>query len=356
MSFDLNTLIIIAIAAVILYFLFRFFAPYFIRITHIFYVSGSPGTGKDVLSSKYSLARYSLSLRKYKWERFIHNFKNRFQKKKFRKPFIKEAPILMTSIPLLIGWRKVKVKGKFFKKRIPIISREIDIEVLLLRKRLPEYSIVYISDINRFISQWSFKNPNIQENVSEFISEFRHYTKGGYFISNSQASSQVAKEVRNTFGKTRNLLSFKKFLFFFFKIEGRTITLSEDVISVEQGDADKKNVNSTNVYGFLNPFVYRYDTYAYYGRITEMEYTQVKDYTTSNTNYFFDLPTVKQRTFTINELKTYKKYFKIKYFKMFLYFFIFFTVGLLLSALIKTTIALFVLLYLYAFMAYDALH
>ena len=104
-----------------------------------------------------------------------------------------------------------------------MISKEIDLEVLLLRKRLPEYSIVYISDINRFINQWSYKNINIQENVSEFISEFRHYTKGGYFICNSQASSQVAKEVRNTFGKSEICSHLNDFLFFFYKIEGERL-------------------------------------------------------------------------------------------------------------------------------------
>lgn len=353
---DLKIVLFLLVGVIAFYFLYKFFAPYFVRITHIFYVSGSPGTGKDVLSSKYALARYSLAVRKYRMEVFANKIKNLFRSKSKRVKFEKERPILMSSIPLLIGWRKVKVKGKRFKKRVPIISREIDLEVLLLRKRLPEYSVVYISDINRFINQWSYKNVNIQENVSEFISEFRHYTKGGYFIANSQASSQVAKEIRNTFGKVRNLLSFKKFLFFFYRIEGRTITLSEDVLSVEQGDADKKNVNSTNIYGFLNPFVYRYDTYAYYGRITEMDYSTSKNYLTSNTNYFFDLPIEKVEPLTINELKEYRKFFSINYLKMILMFFPFFVFGLLLTALLKSGIFLIFVLYLYGLLCYDALH
>lgn len=353
---DIKLVIYILVGIVVLYFLYKFFAPYFVRITHIFYVSGSPGTGKDVVSSKYALARYSLAVRKYRIEKFVNKVKNVFRSKIKRVVFEKEAPILMSSIPLLMGWRKVKVKGKFFKVRVPIISREIDLEVLLLQKRLPEYSVVYISDINRFINQWSYKNLNIQENVSEFISEFRHYTKGGYFIANSQASSQVAKEIRNTFGKVRNLLSFKKFLFFFYRIEGRTITLSEDVLSVEQGDADKKNVNSTNIYGFLNPFVYRYDTYAYYGRITEMEYTTSKDYLTSNTNYFFDLPVDKVDTLTINELKEYRKFFRINYLKMIFMFFPFLFLGLLLSVLLKYNLILLFVVYLYVLICFDALN
>lgn len=351
---DLNIILYVLVGIIVLYYLWKFFSPYFVRITHIFYVSGSPGTGKDVLCSKYALARYKLAVRKYRFEAFANKIKNLFKSKVKKVKFDKEKPILMTSIPLLIGWRKVKVKGKLFKKRIPIISKEIDLEVLLLRKRLPEYSVVYISDINRFINQWSYKNINIQENVSEFISEFRHYTKGGYFIANSQASSQVAKEVRNTFGKVRNLLSFKRFLFFFYKIEGRTITLSEDVLSVEQGDADKKNINSTNIYGFLNPFIYRYDTYAYYGRITEMEFTRSKNYITTNTNYFFDLPNEKIEPLTINELREYRKYFSINYLKMILMLFPFLFGGLLLSSLFNSGIILIFVMFLYGLMCYDA--
>lgn len=351
---DLKIILYVLVGIIVIYYLWKFFSPYFVRITHIFYVSGSPGTGKDVLCSKYALARYKLAIRKYRFEVFVNKFKNLFKSKVKKVKFDKEKPILMSSIPLLIGWRKVKVKGKLFKKRIPIISKEIDLEVLLLQKRLPEYSVVYISDINRFINQWSYKNINIQENVSEFISEFRHYTKGGYFIANSQASSQVAKEVRNTFGKVRNLLSFKRFLFFFYKIEGRTITLSEDVLSVEQGDADKKNINSTNIYGFLNPFIYRYDTYAYYGRITEMDFTRSKNYITTNTNYFFDLPKKKIEPLTINELKEYRKYFKINYLKMILLLFPFLFGGLLLSFLFKSGIILIFVMFLYGLMCYDA--
>lgn len=351
---DLKIILFVLAGIIVIYFLWKFFSPYFVRITHIFYVSGSPGTGKDVLCSKYALARYKLALRKYKFEAFVNKLKNVFRSKSKKVKFDKEKPILMTSIPLLIGWRKVRVKGKLFKKRIPIISKEIDLEVLLLRKRLPEYSVVYISDINRFINQWSYKNINIQENLSEFISEFRHYTKGGYFIANSQASSQVAKEVRNTFGKVRNLLSFKRFLFFFYKIEGRTITLSEDVLSVEQGDADKKNINSTNIYGFLNPFIYRYDPYAYYGRITEMEFTRSKNYITTNTNYFFDLPNEKIEPLTINELREYRKYFSINYLKMILMLFPFLFGGLLLSSLFNSGIILIFVMFLYGLMCYDA--
>lgn len=343
---DTIVLILIIVASLfLLYFLYRFFAPYFIRITHIFYVSGSPGTGKDVISHKYALARYKLAVRKYKKEKFFFNLRQLFKKKTNRLKYLEKEPVFMSSIPILIK----------FKKGNPVISHPIDFDVLLLQKRLPNYSVIYISDINRFINQWSYKNENVQENISEFISEYRHYTKGGYFIANSQASSQVAKEIRNTFGKVRNLLSFKKLLWFY-KIEGRTITLSEDVLAVEQGDADKKNLNSSNIYGFLNPFIYRYDTYAYHGRITEMSFSKIERYYTKNTNTFFEIPAKKVQPLTINELKDYKVYFKFKKFKAFIYFIIFSILGLVISALFSHGLPFFIFITLYLFMLYDALN
>ena len=113
---DLKIILYVVVGIIAIYFLWKFFSPYFVRITHIFYVSGSPGTGKDVLCSKYALARYKLAMRKYRFEAFSHKFKNLFKSKAKRVPFIKNKPILMTSIPLLIGWRKVRVKGKLFKR------------------------------------------------------------------------------------------------------------------------------------------------------------------------------------------------------------------------------------------------
>jgi hypothetical protein len=106
----------------------------------------------------------------------------------------------------------------------------------------------------------------------------------------------------------------------------------------------------------LNPFVYRYDTYAYYGRITEMDFTQSKNYLTSNTNYFFDLPIEKVEPLTINELKEYRKFFRVDYLKMILMFFPFAVFGLLLTALLKSGILLIIFLYLYGLLCYDALH
>ena len=162
-----KTLIIIVLILIGIFLLYRFLNPYLIRTNNIFFVSGSPGTGKDVLSHKYALKRYKAGTRKWKRDKLANKITNLFKKKKDKEPFTQDKPIFYSSIPVLIKYGKKKVE----------ISKELTIDMLALKKRLPNYSVVYISDINRFINQWSYKNINVQENIAEFITEFRQYTK-----------------------------------------------------------------------------------------------------------------------------------------------------------------------------------
>ena len=87
-----------------------------------------------------------------------------------------------------------------------------------------------------------------------------------------------------------------------------------------------------------------------------MEFTRSKNYLTTNTNYFFDLPNYKVEPLTINELKEYRKYFSVNYLKMILVFFLFLVIGLLLSSLFKSGILLILFMLLFALMCYDALN
>lgn len=339
-------LLIIVLVILIIYIVYKFFAPYFVRIDNAFYVSGSMGTGKDVLSHGYALKRYKVALRSYKLKKFFNDLFNRFRKVGKKKVFTVEKPEFYSTVPVLISYG-------FGKKKI--ISKPVTLDIVLLRKRIPHKSVVYISDINRMINQWSYKNDNVIDNIAEFISMFRQYTKGGYFIANSQGSFQVAKEIRGVFGKIRNNLNFKRFLFFY-RIEGRTITVSEDVLNVEQGDADNRfNGNVTYVYGFLNPFIRRYDTYAYYGRVYNMSIEKVKEYEKANTNYFLDIPKEKINSLVYSEDNDYSVYFKLDKLKMVLYLFGFTVLGLLFGLIFNSFIPFGILYFIYALMFFDAL-
>lgn len=335
------SILIIVIVLFLVYMLFKFLNPYFIKINNIFYVNGSPGTGKDVLSSNYAYKRYLANLRKYKTRKRLYKI---FARKKLKNL---EEPIFYSSIPFLIKY------SKNAKKRI--ISKPITLDMLLLKKRMPNGSIVYISDLNRFINQYEYTNPNLINNVSEFITEFRQYTKGGYFICNSQATSQIPKEIRNTFGQARTNLNFKVYLGFVYRINGRNITISDDVINTEIGDNDNPN-NSTNVWGFFNPFIKRYDSYAYYGRVHDMEIENSNEYLYSNTNNFLKLPKKQEKPNTIDDYGTYIKLFRFDKLKYVISLIFMIMLSLILD--IVTGLGIFTIstLSIYLLFLYDAYH
>lgn len=343
----MKTILIILAVILISYILYKILAPYFVRIDNAFYVSGSMGTGKDVLSSSYALKRYKVSVRRYKRKQRLVKFINRFKSKDKKINFNEPMPLFYSTIPVLVRYGFGKNK---------VISNKLTIEIILLQKRLPNGSVVYISDINRMINQWSYKNDNVIENVAEFISMFRQYTKGGYFIANSQGSFQVAKEIRGVFGKIRNNLNFKRFLFFY-RIEGRTITLSEEVLNVEQGDADNSlRGNASYIYGFLNPFIRRYDTYAYYGRVHDMEVDKSEPHKKANTNYFLSIPRTKVKQNTTDQDNNYIVDFGINKLAIFLYFLFFNVLALILLFLFKSFTPIFVLYFIYCLILFDALN
>ena len=272
----------VLLALLVAFVVYKFLAPYFVRIDNVFFVSGAPGTGKDLLCSDYARKRWKVAYRKRKVSLLVS--------KVTKKPCKVEEPAFYSSIPVLLA-REVNIGKKVLKPAI--LSKPLTKSILLLQERLPNGSIVYISDINRFVNQWSFKLPCVQRNIAEFISEFRQYTKGGYFIANCQQSDQVAKEIRNCFGSCINLLHHHNVLFVHWS-EMRRVSLSENVTAVETKNNDDKNVNRSNLFIFLNPFFRRYDTYAYYGRVAEMPLSGGEPYRKANTNVFIELPAGEQ--------------------------------------------------------------
>jgi hypothetical protein len=303
----------------------KFLAPYFVRIDNVFFVSGAPGTGKDLICSDYALKRYTCAMRKYNFAHFVS--------KLTRKPCNVEKPAFYSSVPILLK-REVKLFGKVLKPAI--ISKSLTKSILLLQDRVPNGSIVYISDINRFVNQWSYKLPCVQKNIAEFISEYRQYSKGGYFICNCQQSDQVAKEIRNCFGSCINLLHHHHFAFVHWS-EMRRVSLGENVTAIETKNNDDKNTNRSNLFVLVNPFIRRYDTYAYYGRVAEMDVCASNPYKKANTNVFIEMPKGEERmavkTFDDDKYSTYFKFDKLAFF---LYLCFALLLGILLTLIFKS--------------------
>src|SRR5574344_1625425 len=295
-----NTLLVL-LALLVVYFVYKFLAPYFVRIDNVFFVSGAPGTGKALLCSDYAIKRWKGAMRRWRFASFASKIT--------RKPCKFEKPAFYSSIPVLLA-REVKIGKKVIKP--VVVSKPLTKEILLLQERLPNGSIVYISDINRFVNQWSYKLANVQKNIAEFISEFRQYTKGGYFIANCQQSDQVAKEIRNCFGSCINLLHHHNFLFVHWS-EMRRISLSENMTAIETKNNDDKNTNRSNIFMLVSPFLRRYDTFAYYGRVADMQVSGGEPYKKANTNVFISIPTneIATRTKGFDD-DNYSTYFKFR--------------------------------------------
>lgn len=345
MTFDFNRLVPylwLLGAVVLIWIIYRIAAPYFVRIDHVFFCSGAPGTGKDLVCSDYARKRYIVAWRSWKFDCLHVKFHNKFHKK--NKWEYSEMPRFYSSIPILIRRRFLWMKE--------VISEPITADLLLLRKRPANNSVCYISDINRFVNQWSFENPNVKDNLAEFISEYRHYTKDGYFICNAQNSDQVAKEIRNCMGSCINLLHHHHFLFVHWS-EMRRISLGEDVKAIETKNNDDKNVNRSNLFLLVNPFFRRYDSNAYYGRVAFMPILEGRRYQKANTNVFFKLPTQKVEKRVSEEENDYSTYFVTSYGRMVFWGILALILGIVATAFMKNGFVLLVLMLVWLYFALE---
>jgi len=262
-------IIFIIVAIIVLILVYRFARPYFIKIDTVACFTGAPGTGKDLLGVDYAIAKYRSALREWRIKKFI-----------LGKKFNVLKPEFISSIPILLNDNVKK----------PIFSKQLTLDIIILQVRLPQKSVVYWSDINKSVNQWSYVKPLVKNNIAEFVTQFRHYTKGGYFILNSQSSDLIAKEIRACIGTIYNLIKHNDFLGVVHWITLRRISISESVISVQETKMADNVSNTMRKWLITNPSLRRYDTYAYYGRVADMSYSDSPEHKYMNTNTYIVVP------------------------------------------------------------------
>jgi len=172
----------------------------------------------------------------------------------------------------------------------PVFSKRLTLDMIILQYRLPPKSVVYWSDINKSVNQWSYKKPLVQNNIAEFVTQFRHYTKGGYFILNAQSSDLIAKEIRATIGTIYNLIKHQSYFGIVHSVTIRRMTISESVVTVHESKMADNADNTMKKWLFIDPSIRRYDTYAYYGRVHNMELPPDDEYKMMNTNEYIQVP------------------------------------------------------------------
>lgn len=147
-------LLILLILLLILY--FKYFKR--LKIKNVVFIDGSLGTGKSYLSLCIAYRQYKHNKRMV----YLYNFFHRKNKK--------EIPLLYSNIKL----------------RVPYVPVTLE---LMQRKnyRFRYGSVMFIDEMSLVLDQMCFKDKEINERASEFFKLFRHETKGGYLVINSQA-------------------------------------------------------------------------------------------------------------------------------------------------------------------------
>lgn len=116
----------------------------------------------------------------------------------------------------------------------------------------------------------------------------------------------------------------------------RRVTIGENVTAIETKNNDDKNTNRSNLFLFVNPFFRRYDTYAYYGRVADMNVVESKPYEKANTNVFIDIPKGNER----KAVKTfddgnYSTFFRFDWLTFSLYLIFSLIIGIAITAIFK---------------------
>ena len=217
----MNEIIIVICIAITLFILWKFFKPYFLKYDTTILFTGGIGSGKSLSSVKIAMKLYKKNCWKVKW-------KNYFRKKEEKL----EKPQLYSNMPLKIG-----------KNYCCKLTKEI----ITLRERIPQYSVVLIDEMTAICNQYNWNLEEVKYHLNEFIQFFRHYI-GGYLITNAQAESEIVKQVRTKLNSYYRCFNFQK-LWIFYRLRVLHLQVSENEVAINQ-DFIEKNTKWT--YGLIS--------------------------------------------------------------------------------------------------------
>lgn len=226
-------LIFIGVIGLVLFLYFRFFKiP---KLKNLVFVDGTLGSGKSMLSVNLAVRLYKRNLRFWR----INCTLCRLLKRK--EP---EKPLLYSNIKL---------------RNVPFVLVNRD---LLTRNnvRFAYKSVLLLDELSLVVDQMDYKDKELSEKLSVFYKLFRHETRGGYMIMNSQAIGDLhysAKYCLNDYfyihSKTR--------LPFFSLLRVQECRYSADGSVVQNNDEDIEN--NLKVMLVPNKYFRFYDTYTY---------------------------------------------------------------------------------------------
>lgn len=260
-------LLVLVCAIIIIVLLFKF---YIIHYDTVIAFTGGLGSGKTLLSVKYSIRLLFKQRRLVKRHNLLESLK-RLCKKDYT-PDLWVKPRLYSSIPIRITRKEWSVMLK------P--------EHLLLTKKLDPRCVVLIDEVGSWAKQFDYALPNLQDNFDEFVRFFRHYTKGGYLVVNDQCSENIVLYIRRRINTVFNLMHFKKWLGIVYTVRVRNISISEEIKTIEEEDTED---NMTLLWGLLG-FFKHYDTYCYSNRYNTVPSWNERTYTNLKKNEVLAVP------------------------------------------------------------------
>lgn len=236
----INIIIIVVIVAFLLFIYFKFFKiP---KLKNVVFIDGGLGCGKSFYSVSLAIKLHKRALRKWYFQKYLCKFLGLFSKK--YKNLQIEKPLLYSNIKLKNYEHVILTK-----------------ELLIRDMRFNYKSVVLIDEFSLFADQQLYKNQDLNEKLQLFFKLFRHETKGGYMVVNSQSINDCH-------------YSFKYILNDYFYIHHRIklpfislLAIRENVYSADNGNvinSSNEDIESTlKKVIVLNKYYKKYDSYTY---------------------------------------------------------------------------------------------
>lgn len=207
-----------------------------IKLRNFVFIDGTLGSGKSFLTIGLGIKQYKSNLFRVK----VVNVLRRI----FKKP-LHELPLLYSNIKL---------------RNIPYVPLTRD---LLQRKnyRFAYKSVVILDDISLIADQMAWRDKEVNERLNEFIKLFRHQTRGGYIITNSQSVADLHYSFKYSMSDYL-YIHHRTSIFRLFSI----LSLEERVYSADNSSVTTKSEDieeSLKIFCLSNKYFKYYDTYCY---------------------------------------------------------------------------------------------
>lgn len=237
-------IVVILLAVLTMWLYFKFFKLY--KVKNVIFVDGSLGTGKTYFSVSMAVRLYKKQLRRYKALKwlfgslsFIPWFKGKADKV--------EMPYLYSNIRL---------------RNIDYVKVTAD---LLCRKnfRFGYRSVLLIDEFSLMADQYTYKDREVSERLSIFFKLWRHETKGGYIVINSQSTSDLHYSIKYVLSDYLYIHHKSKVPFFtMLKVQEMAYCGDKDGSQVTNVMVDDVESNLRTML-VLNRYYKYYDTYCY---------------------------------------------------------------------------------------------